>query len=256
MKASKIGGGFDTAVLTQDREATPMVGGAFTSDEIDLIERLFLISKDEYTSSKRDNNIAVSRRRKKRTINRKKITHNPTVAVNDKTYNVNAGKSGLYIEIIEPLIEQFQIAMSMWGRVLVMRFDLHQHYPRMDNKHITAFRKRCFQKAKRKYGLDKIGFCWVREQERAKAQHYHWVLFLDGNKIRHSSKINEVIKEAWEDMTGAHHMPVIRHPFHFVTNEQSIQDAIYRVSYLAKARGKGYRPKQVKDYQCSRMKKL
>jgi hypothetical protein len=49
-------------------------------------------------------------------------------------------------------------------------------------------------------------------------------------------------------------MPHINHPFHFVDNEQALQAAIYRISYLAKPRGKGYRPPQTKDYGCSRMK--
>lgn len=53
-----------------------------------------------------------------------------------------------------------------------------------------------------------------------------------------------MIKEAWEKPTGGYHVPIIK------------QEVIYRVSYLAKARGKGYRDKQAKDYQCSRMKPI
>ncbi|MFT6910275.1 MAG: hypothetical protein ACJAS1_007003, partial [Oleiphilaceae bacterium] len=123
-----------------------------------------------------------------------------------------------------------------------------------DNAIITAFRKRLNQRLKRYYGFKEIGSCWVREQERAKTQHYHFVLFLDGNLIRHSSKINEMVRAAWDDGTGTYTMPHIPRPYHFVDSEDTMQDAIYRVSYLAKPRGKGYRPPQTKDFQCSRMK--
>ena len=34
----------------------------------------------------------------------------------------------------------------------------------------------------------------------------------------------------------------------------SLQDAIWRISYLAKTRGKGRKPKQAKDYSTSRIK--
>jgi hypothetical protein len=63
-----------------------------------------------------------------------------------------------------------------------------------------------------------------------------------------------MIEAAWEDGTGTYTMPFIKHPFHFADSEDIIEKAINRVSYLAKTRGKGYRPSQTKDFQCSRMK--
>ncbi|MDX2425517.1 MAG: inovirus-type Gp2 protein, partial [Cycloclasticus sp.] len=167
-----------------------------------------------------------------------------------------AAKSGLYVQILESMINQFEIAATKWKRVFVLRFDLHMENYRSDNKIITEFRKRLFQRLKRTYDFKDIGFCWVREQERAKSQHYHFVLFLDGDLIRHSSKINNMVKQAWERPEGGYTVPVIKHPFYFADSEEVTQDAIYRVSYLAKARGKGYRDKQAKDYQCSRMKQI
>jgi hypothetical protein len=152
------------------------------------------------------------------------------------------------------MIEQFEIGLKKWRRVFVLRFDLHTHVFTKNNVRITAFRKRLFQKLKRYYGFKEIGSCWVREQERAKSQHYHFVLFLDGNLIRHSSIINEMIRAAWDDGTGTYTMPHIKHPFYFVDREEITQEAMYRMSYLAKPRGKGYRPPQTKDFQCSRMK--
>ena len=63
-----------------------------------------------------------------------------------------------------------------------------------------------------------------------------------------------MIKDAWERPTGGYHVPTIKRPFYFVNSEEIVQEVVYRVSYLAKTRGKGYRPPQTKDFQCSRMK--
>lgn len=233
--------GFDTTVLTHDNEAKPIAGEASSFSEISLSPRLFLISKE-----------GIGKAKQKR--NRKTVVFEETFAHNGKNYHVNAAKSGLYAEILTKMIEQFELASIKWGRVFVLRFDLHSHYYSGDNKRITAFRKRLFQRLKREYGFNEIGFCWVREMERSKSQHYHWVLFLDGNLIRHSSLINQMVKVAWEDETGAYHVPIIKRPFYFGKANDIAEDVIYRISYLAKARGKGHRDKQAKDYQTSRMK--
>jgi len=45
------------------------------------------------------------------------------------------------------------------------------------------------------------------------------------------------------------HVPVISKPYHFIDSEEKKAGAIYRVSYLAKTKSKGYRDKQAKDYQ-------
>jgi hypothetical protein len=244
--------GFDIADLTHESEAKRLASEASHFLETSKKSRLFLISKDSHVIA-RPSKQAKSRNPKKK-HNRKKIIFNELFTHNGKNYRVNSAKSGLYAEILIKLIEQFELASQKWGRVFVLRFDLHSHYYTGDNKRITAFRKRLFQRLKREYGFNQIGFGWVREMERSKAQHYHWVLFLDGNLIRHSSRINQMIKDAWEDVTGAYHVPVIPRPFYFGNTEAIAQDAIYRISYLAKARGKGYRDKQAKDYQTSRMK--
>ena len=254
--AQNTGGGFDIAELTHKSIGEALPAMVLPVSETAVKARLFLLSNVEGS-----NNIpleAVENKRvttkPKRTHNRKRVIFEDTFSHNGKTYRVNSSKSGLYAEILKPIIEQFEIGLKKWRRVFVLRFDLHTHVFTKNNVRITAFRKRLFQKLKRYYGFKEIGSCWVREQERAKSQHYHFVLFLDGNLIRHSSIINEMIRAAWDDGTGTYTMPHIKHPFHFVDREGITQEAMYRVSYLAKPRGKGYRPPQTKDFQCSRMK--
>jgi len=242
---------FNTTELTQETEAKPIQGKASYFSETSETSRFFLISKDALDKPTSSKGIKAKRKKKR---NRKRVIFNDVFTHNGKDYRVNSAGSGLYAEILTRLIEQFELAGQKWRRVFTLRFDLHSHYYSGDNKRITAFRKRLFQRLKREYGFKEIGFCWVRELERSKAQHYHWVLFLDGDLIRHSSRINQMIKNAWEDETGAYHVPTIPKPFSFGTADEIREEVIYRASYLAKVRGKGYRDDQAKDYQTSRMK--
>ena len=254
--ALNITGGFEPAVLSHKKIGEAIMDKASPFYEMPKNERLFLISNvgsNKYIPVK-DKETVNRSKKPKRTINRKRIMFDDTFTHKERTYKVNSATSGLYVEILQRIIEQFEMALTKWKRVFVLRFDLHSHSNTKDNKQMTTFRNRVFKKLKREYGFKEIGFCWVREQERAKSQHYHWVLFLDGDLIRHSKRINEIIKRAWEAPNGNYFMPTIKRPFYFADSEQIAQAAIYRVSYLAKPRGKGYRDKQVKDYQCSRMK--
>lgn len=245
--------GFDIADLTHKSEAEAIPAKASPLSKNESNTRLFLISNELGNAETIPGGGEEKKRPKKPTCNRKHIIFDSELEHNGNIYQVNTKKSGLYVELIVKIIEQYEIAVRKWRRVFVLRFDLHQSFYRDDSKHITNFRKRLFQKLKREYDFDEIGYCWVREQERSKAQHYHWVLFLDGNKIKHSSRIRKMIIQAWDQPNGAYHSPTIKHPFHFVASHVETLEAIYRVSYLAKARGKGYRPPQAKDYACSRM---
>lgn len=251
-------GGFDTAVLTHETigEAIPVKALPVSNTELKRGLLLLSVNANTLISSKSNQKYKRVKNKPKRTTNRKRIIRDDTFMHNGKAYKVNTEKSGLYVEILQRIIEQFEISQKKWKRVFVLRFDLHTHAFTENNVRITAFRKRLFQKLKRHYGFKEIGYCWAREHEKGKSQHYHFVLFLDGNLIRHSSKINPMIKAAWDDGTGTYHVPFIKHPFHFADSEDDIEKAIYRVSYLAKPRGKGYRPPQTKDYGASRMKPI
>ena len=107
----------------------------------------------------------------------------------------------------------------------------------------------------RTYQARHIGFVWARERETTKQQHYHFALWIDGNKIQHPKRLLAHIMQTWEAIDPSNHsMPYIKKPFYFVNDNQGLGDVVYRLSYLAKTRGKGYRPEQVKDYSTSRLK--
>lgn len=244
--------GFDTTELTHNNEANSTKEKASAFFESSSKKRLFLLSNSKDTNNDRAIGSSAIANKLKRI--RKKVTYEEVFEMNGKKYRVNSAKSGLYIEILSRIIQQFELAVQKWGRVFTLRFDLHSQQYDVDNSRITKFRKRLFQRLKRAYGFKQIGFCWVREQERSKAQHYHWVLFVDGSLIRHSSRINLIIKNCWECDSPNNHVPVIKRPFYFGTMIEIGEEVIFRISYLAKARGKGRRRDQVKDYQTSRMK--
>ncbi|MDX2426149.1 MAG: hypothetical protein QNK15_07850, partial [Cycloclasticus sp.] len=83
----KSTGGFDIAVLTHKTEGEAIPHKALPISETSLKERLFLLSIA-------DLNLSNQEKKRKRTQNRKKITHKEDFAYKDKTYRVNAAKSG------------------------------------------------------------------------------------------------------------------------------------------------------------------
>ena len=187
--------------------------------------------------------------------NRKTEYFKPLITINKEEFRINANSElGIYKQVLLRFNSQLDIAYSIHKRLLIYRFDLHLNNPSNDNKIVSRFLNRAKQKLKRNYGLDKIGYLWVREKENAKNQHYHLVLLLDGDKINHPSKLTKTLRIMWKS-NGF--MPTIQNPYYLMNkhNHEVIkQDVIERVSYLAKVRGKGYRDSQAKDYQTSRLK--
>lgn len=177
----------------------------------------------------------------------------PYYWVHNRAWSVNAKGQGLRTDILKALLGQFNVMLESHNKIFVYRFDLHSPTYAPKNNLITAFNRRLFKRIKRHYDLKRIGFCWVREQEKVKQQHYHFVLMLDGNKIQYYVMLQKWITEIWQHMDGttthwARYRNITR------GDEAAIQSASYHMSYLAKPRGKGKRPIQTKDYGASRLK--
>ena len=192
-------------------------------------------------------------------LNRKRILINSIFNYKAKgtlceqvTINTGTNNQGVYFEIINTTIQQLDLALQIHKRVLVHRFDLHPAIYTRNNEPISKFIKRLKQWIYRNYEITDIGYIWVRELEKSKQQHWHVAIFLDGNKIQHPKKLNAKIKEMY---TPYGHMPIVPKPYHYINKDDNKTrlEAIYRLSYLAKIRGKGYRDTQAKDYQTSRL---
>lgn len=188
------------------------------------------------------------------TSNRKKIV-SPDIN-SFMGFKINSAKSGIYAEPMKAIINQLEACLSYHGRLLVVRFDLHSYGFSLNdnNEEFSRFMKCIVVWVQRTYSTDKVGRVWVRECERAKRQHYHCALMIDGDKIRHPKKLLEAIKAKWEMPSPDHFMPHVPKPYHFADKHAGLDDSVYRLSYFAKCRGKGYRPEQAKDYGTSRIK--
>jgi hypothetical protein len=167
-------------------------------------------------------------------------------------------KLKVFQEMLTGMITRLDEAIDKYNRVFVFRFDLHQKDCYLPNsEHLSAFFSRLKKKLKRVYELTDLSYFWAREIETGKGQHYHCVLFLDGGKIQHSSKLWKIVKAQWEGREYNGTMPSFRFPFHYIDgqgDEINRADAFKRISYLAKTRGKGYRDKTSKDYDGSMLK--
>jgi len=191
-----------------------------------------------------------------KTKSRMKEHYNCFYTFNDENLFINSSETqGIYPNIIEKIVEQLDICLNLHKRVLVVRFDLSLDEYSGDNQTISTFINRQKQRMFKTYRVKNIGHAWKREQETSKAQHYHVALFIDGNKIQHPSKLLRQIKAKWFKH-GRCWIP--DDCFYYLdeskTNfKQTRGEAIYRLSYLGKTRGTGYKDVQAKNYSVSRL---
>lgn len=176
------------------------------------------------------------------------------ITTHGKTWWVNSTLSGVYTPMLKRMIGQLEAMLSHHSRVIVIRFDLRQPVYTADNKRMTIFNRRLFKWLKAKYKVTRIGYAWAREQEKSKQQHYHYALFIDGHKIKQPSAVLKKVQDIWAEMGGSYWVP--KNCYYNLSRNvrHNTQAAIWRISYLAKCRGKGYKPHQTKNYSTSRLK--
>jgi hypothetical protein len=208
----------------------------------------------EENENELSSNIAVSEKtgKRKNTTGRKHISRRDFVLHRGKPVPVNAQGSGVYTATVKKSFEQFDRGLDRWGRQLVIFCQLGLGYSRPTNDVMTRLLKRLRHHFDCALGIGEFGYHWCRELERGKGAHYHLALWLDGDKYRTSHSISPIVQEAWEALGGFFYS--VRTPYHYVDDEQSRLDTLYRLSYLSKSRGKGNRPPQTKDHGMSRLR--
>lgn len=194
----------------------------------------------------------MAKRKYKNTTGRKHISKAGTVLHRGELVKVNAKGSGCYTYMLKKIFEQFDIGLDKWKRQVFIRIDLHQAELTENNARITKFRKRLATKLTAHYGPHEMGYCWVRELEKAKAQHYHMKLWFDGDLLKTSHYVRKYAKQVWEEMGGT--FPSLPKTYIYINSPETRLEALYWLSYLAKGRGKGYKDSQTKDYGTSRLK--
>lgn len=176
------------------------------------------------------------------------------LTIDNRVYWVNGMHSGIYSDMAKKMIGQLNTMLIHHSKVHIIRFDLRMYEFTPNNTVITKFNRILFKWLKRKYTLKRIGFLWCRETETAKQQHYHYALMIDGHKVRHPFEILKKVKSIWEtQLQGSQYTP--RKCYYNIKRDvpASVQSAVWRLSYLAKARGKRYKPAQTKNYGTSRI---
>jgi hypothetical protein len=178
------------------------------------------------------------------------ITYQDHYSYAGESYPIRAKPSGCYTDILRSIIERMLAMRSLYGRVLLVVFELHHPQFGEKNEMVSAFIKSARAHVQNRYQTPDLGFVWVREQERTKGQHYHLILMVDGDKVRNSlgaNGLSNALKEIWQRKGGTIH----HSGYHFIDDDQSFNKAFEHASYLAKARGKGYRADWVRDIGAS-----
>ena len=183
--------------------------------------------------------------------------------INDEQLLINSDdKHGVFPYLIERIVQQLDTSIAIHKRVLVLRFDLRLNKYSGDNQTISNFINRQKQRIQRTYKTKDIGHVWKREKEKAKKQHYHVALFIDGDVIQYPSKLCRQIKAKWNSHGSVwfpkKELPTDTGCFYYIDTykegwEKVRTDVIERLSYLGKTRGTGYKDIQAKNYSASRL---
>lgn len=182
----------------------------------------------------------------------KTIIKADTVNVGGRDLPVLGGEQyGAYREMLEALADQLDAILAHHSRVLVFRFDIHQEKYTPDNAHITRFIRRLRKRLKG----ERFVYLWVRERERAKQQHYHFMVAVDKRTHNNPNKIiGGIIEPLSEQMSLVIHVPESSYYTVNRGDAKSYAEAFKRCSYLCKIRGKGYKAKTANDYGRSRLR--
>lgn len=178
------------------------------------------------------------------------------VLLDDRPLPINAGvEHGCYLEILTALKSQLDAMLSHHGKVLFIRVDIRQRDYTADNEPMSEFMRRLKKRLSRRYKTSRIAYLWAREIEKSKHQHYHLILMMDGDKVRHPARIIadiEYLSDVWDwpkPFTPKRCYYLIKRD-----DADTYDKAFYRGSYLAKTRGKGYKATTANNYGRSNIK--
>ena len=138
----------------------------------------------------------------------------------------------------------------------MVRIDLHVSEYSGANEKVSKMIRRLEERLKEQYGMTDVGHIWVREMEKAKRQHYHLALMLNGHKLRHPKKLIAWIEKYWTDRNEPKpYTPRACYTMVKRGEQETYSKAFYRLSYLAKERGKGFKDAAANNYSTSRLKR-
>jgi hypothetical protein len=188
------------------------------------------------------------------------ISHSWVTEFEGETFEVNSQGSGLYTKQLKTILNQVHAMLSHHNKVFLVRFDLRQYQATENSTHVSKFFQRLSGFLKRHYKLKRVGFAWVREREKSEKQHYHCFILLDGSKVKAPHKVMKAAKFQWQEQydgslcwPSRSYYQLNRNYRDNRENRDILQNAIYHISYLAKAKGKGNKPANAKNIGSSRI---
>lgn len=178
------------------------------------------------------------------------IVRGDTIEIDGCIYPINTKQSGIHSDWMRRLVRHTAAKVDEFGRALIVRVDLRQSEYTPDNAQLSQFLAAMTKQIDRKYD-HKMGYAWAREQEKAKAQHYHLFLILDADRVQWGPEVYKLAAKVWSKMGGEPWSP--RDP-HLVVGRggAALHEATHWLSYLAKPRGKGYRADYTQDFGTGR----
>ncbi|PCI54525.1 MAG: hypothetical protein COB45_08170 [Gammaproteobacteria bacterium] len=175
-------------------------------------------------------------------------------------YSVYQPKKGTQNTVaLKRVFRLFEIMLSYYSRVFLVRIDLHPQAFSVDNKVTSLFLKMFIAKLENQYQC-KVGYFCAREQTKAYEpdkpykQHYHLVLLLSGHKAMLPHNILIQLQADWaQHCQGSVYF--VDKPYYMIHrgDKASINPAIYRISYLTKNHTKEHN-KPANSYLCNEIK--
>jgi hypothetical protein len=171
--------------------------------------------------------------------------------INNPTY----GK-GCFVGILHKIFSQLSSMHSHHCKVFVCLQIYHLHDYSADNELFSDFIQKYKKRLKRRFKLIRIGFVWVREHGEGEAQHYHLVLFLDGNKIQFHHHVFDLAEEIWVGWNQPRPAFPSDKSFYNLKRDDwsAIDGVLYHLSYMAKVHTKERKPLTINRYDGSRLK--
>lgn len=83
------------------------------------------------------------------------------------------------------------------SKLIAIRIELHLKQWTENNSCVREFFAKLRRQLLKQYGNIYYRYIWVREQDQAKAQHYHAVLLVDGQFVKHPSIIEKIARSIW-----------------------------------------------------------
>lgn len=167
--------------------------------------------------------------------------------------NSYAGK-GFYTAILEKLVQQLDVMLESYAKIMVIRFDLRVFVYEGSNRVMETFFRR-FKKWCRRNGMQKVCYLWCRERSTSDKHHYHVMVALTTKHHQQPKVILESAKYYWEFFeSGSLWVPDWCYYIVRRGDDKGFQDCFSRVSYLAKVATKGGRDLYANDYSSSRLK--